>query len=46
MTGELSDRYPNLFVPAGFTFAIWGLIYLLLLDPDQVADCDTWLAGH
>lgn len=29
-TGELSDLYPNLFVPAGITFAIWGLIYLLL----------------
>lgn len=30
-TGELSDSYPNLFVPAGITFAIWGVIYLLLL---------------
>jgi len=30
-TGELSDSYPNLFVPAGLTFAVWGLIYLLLL---------------
>ena len=30
-TGELSDNYPNLFVPAGLTFAIWGVIYLLLL---------------
>jgi len=30
-TGELSALYPNLFVPAGFTFAIWGLIYLLLI---------------
>jgi len=29
-TGELSDQYPNLFVPAGFTFSIWGIIYLLL----------------
>jgi hypothetical protein len=29
-TGELSDRYPNLFVPAGLTFAIWGVIYVLL----------------
>jgi hypothetical protein len=29
-TGELSDFYPNLFVPAGLTFSIWGLIYLLL----------------
>lgn len=30
-TGELSDLYPNLFVPAGITFSIWGLIYLGLL---------------
>ena len=30
-TAELSARYPNLFVPAGSTFAIWGLIYLLLI---------------
>ncbi|MFT5873179.1 MAG: hypothetical protein ACI8WT_002121 [Clostridium sp.] len=29
-TGGVSDLYPNLFAPAGFTFAIWGLIYLLL----------------
>jgi hypothetical protein len=29
-TGALSDLYPNLFVPAGLTFAIWGLIYVLL----------------
>ena len=29
-TGELSNLYPNLFVPAGVTFSIWGLIYLLL----------------
>lgn len=29
-TGEVSDSYPNLFAPAGYTFSIWGLIYLLL----------------
>lgn len=29
-TGEVSDSYSNLFAPAGYTFAIWGLIYLLL----------------
>jgi len=29
-TGEVSDLYPNLFTPAGLTFSIWGLIYLLL----------------
>lgn len=30
-TGELSGSFPNLFVPAGVTFSIWGIIYLLLL---------------
>jgi hypothetical protein len=30
-TGALSDQYSNLFVPAGITFSIWGIIYLLLL---------------
>ena len=30
-TGELSDLYPSLFTPAGFTFSIWGIIYLLLI---------------
>lgn len=30
-TGELSAQYPNLFVPAGITFSIWGIIYILLL---------------
>ncbi|NJK83656.1 MAG: hypothetical protein HC912_07395, partial [Saprospiraceae bacterium] len=29
-TGEISALYDNLFVPAGFTFSIWGIIYLLL----------------
>ncbi len=28
--GEVSDLYPNLFAPAGLTFSIWGLIYVLL----------------
>ncbi|HMX41686.1 MAG TPA: hypothetical protein PK971_13800 [Saprospiraceae bacterium] len=28
---ELSDQYPNLFVPAGLTFSIWGVIYTWLL---------------
>jgi translocator protein len=28
-TGEISDSLPNLFVPAGYVFAIWGIIYLL-----------------
>ena len=30
-TGELSDNIPNLFVPAGITFAIWGVIYILII---------------
>lgn len=30
-TGEISDSIPNLFVPAGITFSIWGLIYALLI---------------
>ena len=29
-TGEVSEKYSNLFTPAGLTFSIWGLIYLLL----------------
>ncbi|MBK7475038.1 MAG: tryptophan-rich sensory protein [Haliscomenobacter sp.] len=29
-TGDISNAYPNLFAPAGLTFSIWGLIYLLL----------------
>jgi hypothetical protein len=27
----VSDRYQNLFTPAGYSFSIWGLIYLLLI---------------
>lgn len=27
--GGVSGKYPTLFTPAGFTFSIWGLIYLL-----------------
>src|SRR5688572_7768368 len=27
-TGEISDRFPVYFVPAGYVFSIWGLIYL------------------
>lgn len=29
-TNEISDKYDTLFAPIGFTFAIWGVIYLLL----------------
>ena len=28
---EISAQYPSLFTPAGFTFSIWGVIYLALL---------------
>jgi len=27
-TGEISDRFPVYFVPAGYVFSIWGIIYL------------------
>ena len=30
-TGEISDRFDVFFVPAGYVFSIWGLIYLGLL---------------
>ncbi|MEJ2752802.1 MAG: tryptophan-rich sensory protein, partial [Chloroflexota bacterium] len=30
-TGEISDRFDVYFVPAGYVFSIWGLIYLALL---------------
>jgi len=41
-TGELSDLYPNLFVPAWFTFSIWGVIYLLLIWFIIRQLIDTW----
>jgi hypothetical protein len=28
--GEMSDKYPTYFTPAGITFAIWGVIYISL----------------
>lgn len=52
-TGELSDQYVNLFVPIGLTFAIWGVIYLLLLvvvgagairKENALRDADWWFA--
>lgn len=30
-TGEVSAIYPSLFTPAGLTFSIWSVIYLLLV---------------
>lgn len=30
-TGDISDSFPVLFTPAGYVFAIWGLIYIGLI---------------
>lgn len=30
-TGEISDRFKVYFVPAGYVFSIWGLIYIVLI---------------
>ena len=30
-TGEISDRFQVYFVPAGYIFSIWGLIYIALI---------------
>jgi translocator protein len=30
-TGDISNKYYNEFAPAGITFSIWGIIYLLLI---------------
>lgn len=30
-TAQVSDGFPNLFVPAGYVFAVWGVIYLALI---------------
>jgi hypothetical protein len=30
-SGEISDRFQVFFVPAGYVFAIWGVIYIALL---------------
>lgn len=29
-TGQVSDLYPSLFTPAGITFSIWSVIYMLV----------------
>jgi hypothetical protein len=41
-TGVLSDEIPNLFVPAGITFSIWGVIYLLLAGYVVAAIREAW----
>ncbi len=51
---QVSDSYPNLFTPAGFTVSLWGLIYVLLLgfciyqprDLLSVRDWDMLFAGY
>jgi len=30
-TGQVSAFYPSLFTPAGFTFSVWSVIYVLLI---------------
>ena len=46
-SGEISDMYLTLITPAGFTFSIWGIIYMLLLvfivlTSDWFAFCFEW----
>ena len=42
-TGEISDRYLTLFTPSGFTFSIWGIIYILVgIFVFQVISTDTY----
>ena len=41
-TGVLSDEIPNLFVPAGLTFSVWGVIYLLLVGHIITIIRETW----
>lgn len=41
-TGVLSDEIPNLFVPAGITFSIWGVVYLLLTGYVVAAIREAW----
>lgn len=43
--GEVSALYENLFTPAGYAFAIWGLIYLLLIA-FTAFQWYNWLKNH
>jgi benzodiazapine receptor len=52
-TGEISDRFDVYFVPAGYVFSIWGLIYLTLLGyaiyqalPAQAENSDLRRIGY
>jgi hypothetical protein len=42
-TGEVSDLYPSLLTPTGFTFSIWGVIYsaLIYFSVDQIRTIQT-----
>ena len=41
-TGEVSAIYPTLVTPAGYVFAIWGVIYLGLLAYSSRSLSGTW----
>jgi hypothetical protein len=45
-TGAVSNAYPNLFAPIGLTFAVWGLIYLLLAGYTVYQFKTGWSAGR
>jgi hypothetical protein len=52
-TGEISDRFDVFFVPAGYVFSIWGLIYLALIGfaiyqflPSQRDNADVARIGY
>ncbi len=44
--GDISDTYLTLFTPAGFTFAIWGLIYLSLIGFSIYQGRDLFSSGQ
>lgn len=45
-TGEISAFYPNSFVPDGFTFSIWSIIYMwLLVFVGYATNILIWLPG-
>jgi len=48
-TGQISDDYPSHYTPSGFTFSIWGIIYLLLgaaVDKIVVSGNDTFFENY
>lgn len=44
-SGQVSDAYPNLFAPIGYTFSIWSVIYTLLLAFVFFSLTSFWNAG-